>query len=99
MKYESNDLDGALKVYEEGLAVERAVLDAAHPNIVVTLTNVSQIYKLKGDFHKALRFYQQAIAIQKQNLEEDHPSIAASLSSIALLHYQTRNYTKALEPR
>jgi tetratricopeptide (TPR) repeat protein len=36
--YEQGDFENALKVYKEGLEVERAVLDVFHPNVVVTLT-------------------------------------------------------------
>jgi hypothetical protein len=42
------DLDASMKYDEEGLLVEPAVLDKDHAHIMVTLTNIAQIYKQHG---------------------------------------------------
>jgi tetratricopeptide (TPR) repeat protein len=53
--YERGDFDAALKKYQDGLDVERAVLHSLHPNITVTLTNIGQIHKQRGEYSEALR--------------------------------------------
>lgn len=53
--YERGDFDAALGKYKEGLDVERAVLHSLHPNITVTLTNIGQIHKQRGEYSEALK--------------------------------------------
>lgn len=53
--YEQGDFDAAIKRYKEGLEVERSVLHALHPNITVTLTNIGQIHKQRGEYMEALK--------------------------------------------
>jgi tetratricopeptide (TPR) repeat protein len=48
-------LDAALERYQQGLEVETAVLHDLHPNITVTLTNIGQIHKQRGEFPAALQ--------------------------------------------
>ena len=55
LHYECGDLDAALDTYKQGLEVERSVLDRLHPNISVTLTNIGQIYKQRGEYTSALK--------------------------------------------
>jgi tetratricopeptide (TPR) repeat protein len=55
LHYERGDFDSATERYKEGLAVERAVLHKHHPNICVTLTNIAQIAKQRGNFPEALK--------------------------------------------
>jgi hypothetical protein len=51
-------------------------------------TNISQIYKLFGEFQEALRFYKDEAAIQKRSMGDTHPNVAITLStSIALIPY------------
>ena len=53
--YEQGDFDAAIKRYKQGLEVERSVLHALHPNITVTLTNIGQIHKQRGEYMEALK--------------------------------------------
>lgn len=53
--YERDDFDQALAKYQEGLEVERRVLHGSHPNITVTLTNIGQIHKQRGEYNAALK--------------------------------------------
>jgi tetratricopeptide (TPR) repeat protein len=55
LHYERGDFDRATERYKEGLAVEQAVLHKHHPNICVTLTNIAQIAKQRGNFPEALK--------------------------------------------
>jgi tetratricopeptide (TPR) repeat protein len=63
--------------------------------MVVTLTNIGQIYKIRGEYQNALHMYKEAIAIQRQFWE--FTSDISSTSLHCLIHYQTRNYIKAIE--
>jgi tetratricopeptide (TPR) repeat protein len=55
LHYEQGDFDNAIQRYQQGLEVERSVLHNLHPNITVTLTNIGQIHKQRGEYHSALR--------------------------------------------
>jgi tetratricopeptide (TPR) repeat protein len=89
--------DEALTVYEQGLAVERAVLHRCHPNIAVTLCNIAQIHRQRGHTSAALELYEEALALQQESLEYPDPSAAVTLAHIGLIHYQTKRYGLALE--
>lgn len=53
--YEQGNFDNALEKYQQGLEVERVVLHNLHPNITVTLTNIGQIHKQRGEYAAALK--------------------------------------------
>lgn len=53
--YECGSLSDALDRYKKGLEVERAVFHDLHPNIAVTLTNIGQIHKQRGEYTAALK--------------------------------------------
>jgi len=105
--YEQGDFDAAIVVYQKGLAIERAVLEDCHPNIIVTLKNIGQIHKIQGEYRSALRLFQEALRIQLQrecslcssrgDVHQANPNIAATLTTIALIYYECRNYKKALD--
>lgn len=95
--FEEGDFDEALKMYQKGLEVERAVFDPFHPNIVVTLSNIAQIHKHRGDFVAAFSFYDEVCAIQMTAIGRRDPSVAGTLANIALMHYQNDNLNSALE--
>lgn len=98
MYYERGEFDQAISVYEQGLAAERLVLEANHPNIAVTLSNIGQIYKQRGDFTTALKLYEEALAIQRTITDANNDAtIALTMSNIGLIHYQSRRYEAALE--
>jgi tetratricopeptide (TPR) repeat protein len=70
-------------------------LDVFHPNKFVTLTNIGQIYKIRGELQNALHMYKEAIAIQRQSGSSHRHFFDTRFHR--LIHYQTRNYIKRLE--
>jgi tetratricopeptide (TPR) repeat protein len=95
--YEMGSVEDALRVYEQGLAVERAVLDRYHPNIAVTLCNIAQIHKQRGNIPASLQLYEEALDLQRNTSAFPDPSAAVTLANIGLIHYQTKQYGVALE--
>ena len=73
MYYENSDFAVANRVYEEGLAVELAVLRSDHQNIVVTLTNIAQSHKHCGNHSEAYEMYTMAYDLQRMVFGPSHP--------------------------
>jgi tetratricopeptide (TPR) repeat protein len=96
--YKQGDFDVSLNMYQQGLQVERAVFDYCHPNIAVTLSNIAQIHKQRGELSKALSLYKEVYAIQIASVRSRDPAeVATTLSHMAMIYYQSRNYSSALD--
>jgi tetratricopeptide (TPR) repeat protein len=78
--YEMSDYRNAITFYQQGLEIERVVLDAHHPNIMVTLSNIGQIYKECGDLNAAALVYQQVLDLQLQQQQQQQQQQTTTLA-------------------
>ena len=85
--YEDGDWEYALRVHEQGLAVERQLL-APEINLAVTLSSIAVIYDDRGMYHLALSTYKEALEIFQSN-EGCELHAAKTLSAIALIKAQS----------
>lgn len=95
--YTINKYDSALSMYESGLQIEKEVFPQYHLNIAITLCNIAQIHKVKGNIEESLRLYGQVYAIQVASVGSADPIVAVTLSNIAFLQYQCHHYRSAYE--
>ena len=79
--------------YGQGLEVEQVVLHNLHPNLTVTLTNIGQIHRQRGESTEALKVYKKAIAIQVKSIGETHPT-----RSLARLNPQSVHSSTGIGP-
>ena len=78
-----------LRCYCRGLGIERNVLPTDHPNIVVTLSNLGEIYRQRGDWDNAANMYGDCLDILKKKYDEkDHIDVALTLNTIGLIRDQ-----------
>ena len=75
----------AMLYYKEGLKVERAILEPDHPHIMVTLANIAQIHKQRGNYVAAVRKYREVHMMQVRISGPNHIHIAATLSCMGLI--------------
>ena len=78
-------MTSAMLYYKEGLKVERAVLEPDHPHIMVTLVNIAQIHKQRGNYVTAIRKYRDVHMMQVRIFGPNHINIAATLSRMGLI--------------
>jgi tetratricopeptide (TPR) repeat protein len=95
--YTINKYDSALSMYESGLIIEKVVFQPYHLNIAITLCNIAQIYKVKGNLEESLCLYGQVYIIQVASVGSCDPIVAVTLSNIGFLQYQCHQYQSAYE--
>jgi tetratricopeptide (TPR) repeat protein len=97
MLYEAGSFDKAAEVYEQGLAIERRVLEPCCVNIVVTLSNIGQALMQQGDYRRALCRYTEAYAILSLQPEKDVKKLTETLSIIGQISNLLGNHTQAVK--
>jgi tetratricopeptide (TPR) repeat protein len=95
--YTIDKFDSALSMYESGLQIELEVFQPYHLNIAITLCNIAQIHKVKGNLEESLRLYMEVYIIQVASVGACDPIVAVTLSNIGFLQYQCHQYKSAYE--
>jgi len=85
------DLDSALGLYEQSLALEKATIDLDAES--ATLTNIGTIYRSRGDFKGAIGYYEQALLISRQT--SDRLGEANILGSLGVIYADLGEYHQA----
>ena len=68
------DYAAAKPLYEQALAIRKAVLGERHPDTAPSLNNLAGLLHEQGDYAAAKPLYEQALAIRKAVLGERHPT-------------------------
>ena len=88
-----SNLDDALELYQQSLAISREIGDKAGEG--ATLNNISQIYKARGDYATALKYLEQSLRISQEigNRKQE----GATLNNISQIYDARGDYTTALK--
>ncbi len=97
MLYASGDLDGALKMYKQCLAVQEKMMlvesgstrslsssssTASSTALAMTYNNIGMVMEDKGDFDGALKMYENCLKIEEKVLGRDHHSTVVTCRNI-----------------
>jgi len=93
----AGDYDSALSINKKIIAQQRLILGDRHPELADSLSQLSAIYRLKGDLTQATVAAEEAYEIYKNLYGEDSNSVAEILSKLAMLSYHNVNIPKATE--
>ncbi|VFM95071.1 MAG: Tetratricopeptide repeat-containing protein [Candidatus Kentron sp. G] len=85
----------ARPLYEQALAIRRAVFGNEHPEVATDLNNLAELLKTQGQYAEARRLYEEALAIRRAALGDKHPDTAQSLNNLALLLKTEGEYAEA----
>ena len=77
------DYAAAKPLFEQALAIRKAVLGERHPDTASSLNNLAALLRAQGDYAAARPLFEQALAICKAVLGERHPDTATSLNNLA----------------
>jgi tetratricopeptide (TPR) repeat protein/predicted Ser/Thr protein kinase len=89
------ELDEALQLHEQALALLEQALGPEHPEIAPILNNLGNVRFAKGEFEAAKRQYERAAALRELALGPNHPEVAASLANIGNVHAMTGEFELA----
>ena len=77
------DLPGSISLFREALAIKRRTLDKGHPQIAVSLNNLSHPLRVQGKYDEAASLLREALDIARPVLGDDHPVTAAYMLNLA----------------
>ncbi|WP_204141290.1 tetratricopeptide repeat protein [Halomicronema sp. CCY15110] len=89
------NLAGAIVYYKEALKLQERLLEDAHPDIVITLNNLANLYQRQERYSEAEPLYQQALTICQRQWGEQHFYVTESLSNLANLYRDQERYGEA----
>ncbi|KDQ50310.1 hypothetical protein JAAARDRAFT_186325 [Jaapia argillacea MUCL 33604] len=89
----------ALSIYPhkqwEGMAFRRSLLphikeahakDEMHINTIDSMSNLAQIYKMKGQWNEAAELWKRVVIVKEKLLGANHLGVATSMANLALLY-------------
>lgn len=95
---ETQDLDAALVVYEQGLKVERQICSSLHDsNMIVTLANIVRIHLSQERWDEALAPCAEVLCIQQLQNNPNQIDIASTLCSVAFIYDKRGEIKQAIE--
>ena len=77
-----SELDRALPLYEETLALRKSKLGPDHPDTLVSMNNLAEGYKAVGNFDRALPLFEETLALEMAKLGPDHPNTLKSMNNL-----------------
>jgi CHAT domain-containing protein/tetratricopeptide (TPR) repeat protein len=95
LRCDRNPYAAARPLFEQALAIKKAVLGRDHPSTARGLNNLAVLLDEQGDYAAARPLYEQALAIRKAALGERHPDTATSLDNLAELLEAQGDYAGA----
>jgi len=87
--------DKAQVYYEQALSIRERVLDKDDPNIVISLNNLAELYRIQGKYAETEPLLQRALTISEKVFGQEHPNVAQSLNNLALLYVSQGKYSEA----
>jgi CHAT domain-containing protein/Tfp pilus assembly protein PilF len=89
------DFAGARPLYEQALAIRKAVLGDRHPDFASSLNNLATVLELQGDRAAARPLLEQALAILKEVHGDGHLNYATILHNLAFLLAEQGDFAAA----
>jgi tetratricopeptide (TPR) repeat protein len=80
----AGELDRALPLLEETLALQKARLDPDHPSTLKTMNSLATSYQDAGQLDRALPLLEETVARSKARLGPDHPDTLGNMVNLAL---------------
>lgn len=92
-----NQLDSAVFYTKKSLAIQRKIYEGDHTNIAISLVNLAQIYKEKGNLKAACRSFEQSIAMLQREQGATNPILAKAYNQQAHIKLRQNKTRQALE--
>ena len=93
--YQRAQYTEAEALYRQALEIREHVLGPEHPDVAISLSNLTTLYWDQGKFTQAEPLFLRSLAIREQALGPRHPDVAASVNDLALLYKAQDRYDQA----
>jgi tetratricopeptide (TPR) repeat protein len=94
--YQAGRYQEALPLQQRARGLYEQALGPEHPETLISLNNLAEMYRALGDYREALPLYQRVLAAREKSPGPDHPDTATSLSNLAGLYRARGDYAQAL---
>eukprot|EP00567_Pseudictyota_dubia_P011094 CAMPEP_0197433028 /NCGR_PEP_ID=MMETSP1175-20131217/978_1 /TAXON_ID=1003142 /ORGANISM="Triceratium dubium, Strain CCMP147" /LENGTH=334 /DNA_ID=CAMNT_0042961273 /DNA_START=76 /DNA_END=1080 /DNA_ORIENTATION=+ len=94
--YETGDLDDAMKVFKQAMAMKQQHFPPNSPEIAKTLSNIGCIFKERGEYEQSLYLLQQAFEINQQH-DKTSLTCAKRLTNMAIDLQQLGRQQEAID--
>ena len=84
-----------ISVVQRQIDVQRRILGAKHPDVAMSLNNLSVLLWAKGNYAGAEPPLREALAMWRELLGEEHPDVATILSNLAVVRIANGDYAGA----
>jgi tetratricopeptide (TPR) repeat protein/DNA-binding XRE family transcriptional regulator len=82
-------------LYLQALELREQALGPEHPDVAISLSNLTTLYWDQGKFMQVEPLFLRALAVRTQALGPEHPDVASSLNDLALLYKAQDRYDQA----
>ena len=79
----------------QAIVKEAEAFGPQDPRLATSLSNLAELYRLRGKYAEAEPLNKRALAIRKRTLGPAHPDVANSLNNLAALYHQQGKYDEA----
>ena len=94
--YRAKNYSEAEKQFKAAL-VEAEPFSIDDPRLILTLSNLAEVYRFQSKHSQATPYFQQLVEISEKSFGLDHPSVAAHLNNLAV-NYRTQGKLAEAEP-
>jgi tetratricopeptide (TPR) repeat protein len=95
MKMYRNQLDDAIALYDEAIALTRQVYGERHPYVAIRLENLGDVYRLKREYAKANALLDEVLAIREEAYGKDSTVVASTRFNMGVVALQASDYARA----
>jgi tetratricopeptide (TPR) repeat protein len=82
-------------LYQRALRIQEQILGSEHPQMIVSLNRLANIYSDQGKYEEAEALYERALRIGEQSLAPEYPELGYPLNNLAHLFYAQGKYEQA----
>jgi non-specific serine/threonine protein kinase/serine/threonine-protein kinase len=95
IKMHRNQLDDAIALYEEAIALTREVYGERHPYVAIRLENLGDVYRLKREFDQTNALLDEVLAIREEAYGKDSTMVARTRFNMGVVALQQSDYARA----
>jgi serine/threonine protein kinase/tetratricopeptide (TPR) repeat protein len=95
IKMHRGQLDEAIPLYEEAIALTREVYGEHHPHVAVRLENLGNVHLIRGELEQASALLDEVLAIREEAYGSDSPVVARTRFNMGVVALRANDFARA----